>query len=257
MSGPAEKRLKGGNTTPVARRGPDVLREAGPWTGTVQKLLNHLRDSGVDWCPEPRGWHADGRETLSYLKGKVPTYPLPEWVYDEEVLVTAARWLRELHDLTVGFDKPEYTWRAARHQPVEVICHNDFAPYNMVFKDHQLTGVIDWDFASPGPRIWDLSYLAYRMVPLVGPYNPDAPKTPKDLMARLRLLRDTYGSDASTTDILRTVVARLDDLADFTRGQAKRTKNPEFLDQVAAYESDAEFLRTLILPEPPVGAAKA
>ena len=53
------------------------------------------------------------------------------------------------------------------------------------------------------------------------------------------------------------VTARLDDLADFTRGQAKRTKNPEFLDQVAAYESDAEFLRTLILPEPPVGAAKA
>lgn len=254
MSGPAEKPLKS-TVTPVARRGEDVLRESGPWTGTVQKLLAHLRDAGVTWCPEPRGWHQDGRETVSYLKGKVPTYPLPEWVYDEEVLVTAATWLRQLHDLTTAFDRPEYIWRAPRHQPAEVICHNDFAPYNMVFKDHQLIGVIDWDFASPGPRLWDLAYLAYRLVPLVGPYNPDAPKTSKDLMARLRLLRDTYGSDASTTDLLRTVVARLDELATFTRGQAKRTKSAEFAEQAAAYESDAEFLRTLILPEPP--AAKA
>jgi len=245
VSGPAEKQLKS-TVTPVARLGKDVLREAGPWTGTVQKLLAHLREAGVTWCPEPRGWHDDGREALSYLKGKVPSYPLPEWVYDEEVLITAARWLRRLHDLTVGFDKPEYVWRSARHQPAEVVCHNDFAPYNMVFKDQKLIGIIDWDFASPGPRLWDLAYLAYRIVPLVGPTNPDAPQTAKDLMARLRLLRDTYGSDASTADILRTVVARLDDLATFTRGQAKKTKNPEFLEHAAAYETDADFLRSLL-----------
>ncbi len=249
MSGSSEKPekpLKGGNVTPVARQGADVLREAGPWSATVQKLLAHLREKGIDWCPEPRGWTTDGREALQYMKGKVPAYPLPEWAYDEANLEIAARWLREMHDATVDFDKPEYVWRAPRRTPPEVVCHNDFAPYNFVYKDHVLTGVIDWDFASPGPRIWDLAYLAYRLVPLMGPDNPNAPTTSKDLMARLRLLRDTYGSTASTQEILRVVVARLDDLADFTRGQAKKTKNAELLEDVTQYEADAAFLRSLL-----------
>ena len=246
MNEPVEKPLKGGQTTPVARLGDHVLRESGPWTGTVQKLLAHLRESGIDWCPEPQGWAADGRETLSYLRGKVPNYPLPEWVFDEEVLVNSAKWLRQLHDATVGFDQPDYTWRAPRHAPAEVICHNDFAPYNFVFRDHRLAGVIDWDFASPGPRLWDLSYLAYRIVPLQGPDNPDAPTTPMNLMARLRLLLGAYGSDASVPDLLRTVVARLEELADFTRGQAKRAKHSDFADQARAYDADAAFLASLL-----------
>lgn len=246
MAEAEEKPLKGGNTTPVARLGDQVLRESGPWTSTVQKLLTHLRAEGIAWCPEPQGWTADGRESLSYLKGKVPTYPLADWVYAEDVLTTAGAWLRQLHDATVGFDDPTLIWRAARHEPAEVVCHNDFAPYNFVFRERQLVGVIDWDFASPGPRLWDLAYLAYQLVPLCRPGNPNAPKIPLDLMGRLRQLRDAYGSTASTIDVLNTVVLRLDDIADFTRSQAQRTKNPELLDHVRQYEADAEYLRSLL-----------
>lgn len=246
MAEPTEKPLKGGNTTPVSRLGASVLRESGPWTATVQKLLTHLREAGVEWCPEPQGWTKDGRESLSYLKGKVPADPMPDWVYSDEALTTAATWLRQLHDATVDFDDPTKVWRAARHEPVEVVCHNDFAPYNFVFRDQTMVGVIDWDFASPGPRLWDLAYLAYRMVPLMGPENPNAPALPLDLMGRLRKLRDTYGSTASTQEILTMVVVRLEDLANFTRGQAKRTKNPEFNEHVRIYDADAEFLRGLL-----------
>lgn len=243
---PDEKPLKGGHTTPVARRGEEVLREAGPWTASVQKLLAHLREAGLEWVPEPRGWAKDGRETLEYLKGKVPNYPLPDWAYDEKVLVTASKWLRQLHDATAGFDDPSLTWRAPRHAPAEVICHNDFAPYNFVFKDHKLVGVIDWDFASPGPRLWDVAYLAYRLVPLMGPTNPDGPTKPMDLMGRLRVIRDSYGIDASTQEILHVVVERLDELAAFTRAQHKTTKNDELLEHIERYESDAVFLRSLL-----------
>ncbi len=155
-----EKPLEGGNMTPVSRAGDQVFREAGPWTPTIQRLLAHLRDRGLEWVPEPQGWTKDGREALSYLKGKVPTYPLSDWVYDDAVLIQSARWLRELHDATADYSDPEATWRGVPRQPHEVICHNDFAPYNMVFRDHELIGVIDWDFAAPGPRLWDLAYLA-------------------------------------------------------------------------------------------------
>ncbi|WP_369828729.1 phosphotransferase [Cryobacterium sp. M91] len=37
------------------------------------------------------------------------------------------------------------------------MCLNDVDPYNMVFQDGHITGLIDVEMASPGPRIWDLA----------------------------------------------------------------------------------------------------
>ena len=59
-----------------------------------------------------------------------------------------------------------------------MICHNDFAPYNLAFRDGLPVGAIDFEAASPGPRAWDLAYLAYRLVPLAPPSNPDLPPQP-------------------------------------------------------------------------------
>ena len=245
MAEPVEKPLTGGNMTEVARRGGEVLRESGPWTPTIQRLLAHLRAAGVDWCPEPRGWVEDGREALSYLKGKVPTYPLPGWVYDEAVLVRAAQWLRTLHDATEGYIDAEARWRSPVRQPAEVVCHNDFAPYNMVFRNEVLVGVIDWDFAAPGPRLWDIAHLAYRLVPLTSPGNPDAPTGSVDLAARLHLLLDSYGSDASMAAVLDAVIARLEDLAAFTHGHALLRKDEALASDALLYSTDAAYLRSL------------
>ncbi|RXW32670.1 phosphotransferase enzyme family protein [Propioniciclava flava] len=241
-----EKPLEGGNMTPVSRAGDQVFREAGPWTPTIQRLLAHLRDQGLAWVPEPQGWTKDGREALAYLKGKVPTYPLATWVYDEAVLVQAGRWLRELHDATADYTDPEATWRGIPRQPHEVICHNDFAPYNMVFRDHELIGVIDWDFAAPGPRLWDLAYLAYRIAPLMRPENPDAPTISIDLGARLTMLLDAYGSTASVPELLSTIVARLEELASFTRTHGTARKNDKLLADAENYRQDAAYLAGLL-----------
>lgn len=241
-----EKPLEGGNMTPVSRKGDQVLREAGPWTPTIQRLLAHLRDEGITWCPEPQGWTKDGREALSYLKGTVPTYPLPEWVYSDATLKRAAKWLRRLHDATVGYEDPEAMWRSFPRKPAEVICHNDFAPYNMVFKDEELVGVIDWDFAAPGPRLWDLAYLAYRTVPLMSSENPDAPDLSIDLGARMRLLLDSYGSDATVPELLEMIVERLEDLASFTHSHGVSRKNDKLLQDAQNYSKDAAFLASLL-----------
>lgn len=209
--------LTGGNMSDPVRVGDTVHRVAGPWTPTVHRLLRHLRGHGV---PAPLGFAA-GREVVSYLPGTVPQDPMPAWVWTDGVLVAAARRLAALHAATVHFGLDGAVWQLPAHQPVEVVCHNDFAPYNLVFDDdHGLTGVIDWDTASPGPRVWDLAYLAYRLVPLSGPANPDLPHPARaDRDRRLALLCREYGGPGPD-EVLAAAVDRLHDMAEFTAARA-------------------------------------
>jgi hypothetical protein len=141
--------LTGGNMTPVVRRGDSVHRGAGPWTPTIHRLLDHLHAQGITWLPRPLGLDDQGREVLTYLPGTVPRYPMPTWVWTEGVLLDGGRRLAELHRASAGFDIAGAVWQIPAHQPAEVICINDVAPYNMVFDhDHQLFGLIDLDTAS-------------------------------------------------------------------------------------------------------------
>ena len=188
-----EEPLAGGNMGPVSRRGDEVLRTAGPWTANVHRLLQLCADSGIEGIPRPLGYTEDGRERLSYLPGTVPAYPMPDWVWTEQVLDDAAHLLRSLHDASVPLAGVTDGWRSPVRQPAEVVCHNDFAPYNLVFDDGRLVGVIDFDYCSPGSRIWDLAYLAYRIAPL----GALARFTGSERAARLQRLLDTYGLGAA------------------------------------------------------------
>ena len=145
--------------------------------------------------------------------------------------------LRRIHDATVGFEQPDVIWQFPSHDPVEVICLNDVAPYNMVFVDGRLTGLIDVDTASPGPRIWDLAYLAYRLVPFVE--DAGAPFTPQEQRERLQRLDSAYGAEWSTEEILSVMIDRLLELADFTDGRAAQTGRVEFVDTPRSTGPDA------------------
>jgi Ser/Thr protein kinase RdoA (MazF antagonist) len=230
-----EEPLAGGNMGPVSRRGDEVLRTAGPWTTNVHRLLQLCADGGVKGIPRPLGYTEDGRERLSYLHGTVPAYPMPDWVWDERVLDDAARLLRGLHDASVPLAGVTEGWRSPVRQPVEVVCHNDFAPYNLVFDDGRVVGVIDFDYCSPGSRIWDLAYLAHRLAPLeAGPF------TDSERASRLQRLLDIYGLDAEVGELLATVVLRLRDLAVFSEEASVRLANPELADHAVGYRKDAD-----------------
>ena len=238
--------LPGGNSNNVVRVGHRAHREASPWTPTIHRLLRHLHDRGVTWVPQPLGVDAMGHEWLSYLSGFVPQYPMPPWIWDGTLLNEAGRRLRELHDATADFDTDGAAWGLERREPAEVICHNDAAPYNMVFDErHRLVGLIDFDAAAPGPRDWDLAHLAYRLVPLHAPDNPDVPPSSDDLrFTRLERLLAAYGSSTTVESMLQTCLERVLDLRDFT--ERRTVRDGRFLAHVQIYDADLAYLRGLV-----------
>jgi hypothetical protein len=241
-----EESLGGGNINTVTRVGDRVLRSAGEWTPAIHRLLAHLRDQGLDWVPEPLGVTDDGREIIGYMEGDVPAYPMPDWLWNDCLLTDTARKLRALHDATDGYTDPDAEWRMASHSPAEVICHNDFAPYNMVFRDGACVGVFDFDMASPGPRLWDLAYLAYRIVPLTAPANPDGMDFSLERrLERLDSLVAAYGIPYLRSEVLHMAIDRLEDLARFSERTVDELNRPELFDHAALYRADARYLNEI------------
>lgn len=241
----------------VLRDGDVISRVGGPWTATVHRYLEFILRNGITWAPRPLGF--DGaRETLTYIPGTVPTYPLPDWVWPDAVLVDGATRLRELHDASVGFFLDSAVWQAPARVPLEVICHNDFAPHNLVFTDGAITGAIDFDFCSPGPRMWDIAYFATRIVPLTATQPPGAPDVSDRALMRRRieLILAAYGSQESWTQVVRVAITRLLDLADFSVTMAAELGKAHLLDDAAGYRRDAAHLAEVIgLPGSAVSAS--
>ena len=242
-----EQELTGGNTTGVVRIGDTVHREAGPWTPTIQRLLAHVRAAGVTEVPEPLGIDGQGREIVSYLPGDVPGWPAPAWLWSADVLVEAGRLLRRFHDATAGFPRSDAVWRLPATEPAEVICHNDAAPYNMVFRDGRLVGLFDLDTASPGPRVRDLAYLAYR----IAPFSADAfagagyAVGHVDPMARLDTLTEAYGTPFRRAEVLDAMVDKLHDLAFWSTARADDGGPEELREHAAMYRADAGRIAAL------------
>jgi aminoglycoside phosphotransferase (APT) family kinase protein len=127
-----------------------------------------------------------------------------------------------MHDATTGI-AAEWTdgWHSPAHQPLEVICHGDFAPYNCLFKGSRLTGVIDFDNAGPGPRLWDISYAIYRFAPVTAPSNPEHFGSVAEQARRARLFCDAYGLD-DRIGVVDALLERIKAMADSLREGAAR-----------------------------------
>lgn len=240
-----DDQLLGGNMNAVVRHGNTVHRTAGRWTPTIHRYLDYLASGGIDWIPRNLGVAGD-REVLSFVPGTVPLYPLPGWVWTDDALVEAARHLRTLHDASVGFDLTEAVWQLPVHEPVEVICHNDFAPHNLAFEGGHVVGAIDFDTSSPGPRVWDLAYLATRMVPLTADH-PDGSPGEQDSHRRIQLMLDAYETEIAWTEIVAVAAIRLRDLASFTRAKSIELGKPHLASHAELYERDAIYLDGVLL----------
>jgi aminoglycoside phosphotransferase (APT) family kinase protein len=114
----------------------------------------------------------------------------------------------------------------------QVIAHNDFAPYNHVFRDGRLVGAIDFDVCYPASRAWDLAWTAYRYVylPAFAPREvaggsvwPDLSDLQAKSIARecapgAATFSSSYG-DVSAADIIVLAPARLASMASWCAAQ--------------------------------------
>ncbi len=190
--------LSGGNVSTVMRVGNTVRRTMGQWSPSVHALLRHLEPKGFSGAPRFLGIDEQGREVLTFIDGEIGNYPLKAYMWSDEVLQEVAHMLRRLHDATADFvPAPGAIWQLAYPDITEVICHNDVAPYNMVYVDGRPEALIDFDTAGPGPRLWDVTHAAYRFVPLLHLDNEEMRQAgltdPTTQARRLKLFCSAYG----------------------------------------------------------------
>ncbi|MFZ1490812.1 MAG: phosphotransferase [Ilumatobacteraceae bacterium] len=192
-----EQVLHGGfaNVGAVVRVGDHVLRPAKPNTQTIHRALHALRAAGFSGAPEPVGIDEDGRERLVFIEGLVPTPPYPDWAQSQVALVSIAVLMKTMHDASTGIDLSTGHWsdEMADGHGGPVLCHNDVCLENVVFRDGRAVGLIDFEFAAPGRRVFDLASFARMCVPIDDDVNAARLGwAPADLPARLRLVADTY-----------------------------------------------------------------
>ncbi|MHB8630493.1 MAG: protein kinase family protein [Candidatus Limnocylindria bacterium] len=127
----------GGNLNAAVRVGETVRRRAGPWTPAVHALLRHLERVGFE-APRVLGIDDRGREILRFMPGEAhagTVEPVPERIMAERNLLDAAGLLRRYHDAIAGFEPPpDARWRLVAPTEHELICHNDWSPWNALFR---------------------------------------------------------------------------------------------------------------------------
>jgi len=211
-----EVALTGGNiNTGVVRVGDRVRRAMTPASPAVHRLLLHLAQKEYAGSPRFLGIDEQGREILSYMEGESGILD-SNWQLDE-ALVAAARLLRRYHDATVDVaasDALPWAFRYPDPTQHEVICHNDFAPYNFIYRSGIPAAVIDFDLAGPGPRLRDVAYAAYWMVPLSFNSADQRAFAEADISAgsrRLKLFCATYGiaADPPLFDMMAEVLTHM------------------------------------------------
>jgi Ser/Thr protein kinase RdoA (MazF antagonist) len=133
----------------------------------------------------------------------------------------AARLLRRFHDATAGSELAG---------DEEVVCHNDFAPWNTVFVVGSPVAMIDFDGARPGPRIRDLSYALWCWLGL-----GSAQVGISEQARRMRLMCLAYGLD-DIAPILSEIANRQREIRD------KHARNG-WIEQARRVATEREWLR--------------
>jgi hypothetical protein len=224
---PVEQPLHGGvaNAGAVTRVGDHVLRPSSPFTPAVHRFLTDLRGSGFDGASVPVGVDADGRERLGWIDGNVAIPPYPAWVQTDASLASMTSLMRRFHQASATIDAGGATFSSeiADPQGGTVVCHNDVCLENVVFREGEAVGLLDFDYAAPGRPVFDLAQFSRMCIPIDDDQSAvQLGWVPNDGPARLRLVADTYGLDAvGRSQLVAEVGAAVERGGEFVRRRAE------------------------------------
>jgi hypothetical protein len=245
-------RLEGGIFSDVVRSGQTVVRSQGSWSASVHAYLKLFEQRGLSFTPRYIKSTEDGREQLSFIEGEVAHYPLNRDVQSETALLSVAESIRKFHDVSteIPLNDREVSSESHLAMPLDLDCigHHDLGPWNFVFQGKTVAGIIDWDFAGPSNRLWDLCYAAHRFVPLSCPELSQRFGWPAnvDRRARLATFCRAYGKPATPMSIVDFTLIRLAvEVAHI--GQQIAVGNPAFArhaeeDHGSDYRADIAYL---------------
>jgi hypothetical protein len=179
-----------------------ITKRAGPWTPAVAALLRHLEAAGFAGAPR-----VVGEARYAYVNGSSP-HPR---AWSDDAVAGVGVLLRGVHDATAGFTPPpDAAWQATmlRDLPGDdpVFGHCDTGPWNIVGAGGRAGAFIDWEFAGPVDRLWELAETVWLNAQL---HDDDiaAMHGLPDTAARLRQAR-------AIVDGYRLAAARRAELAD-------------------------------------------
>lgn len=161
-----------------------MRRPCGPNSPFVERLLRHLEKTGFHGAPLHLGFDEEGREILTFIEGDVPS-DCRDAIWSDEQLSAIAELLRHFHDATSGSEVAGGG---------EVVCHNDFGPWNLVWRDDLPVGIIDYDNAATGARLDDLGYATWKAL------NLGLGDTPiSEQRRRMTVFASAYGAISDST----------------------------------------------------------
>lgn len=214
-----EQPLEGGMVSHAVRVGDTVRRPLRRWSYAVHDLLNFLSDAGFEAAPRVIGIDDAGREILTWLPGETIRRPWPTEFRAASGLADTSRLLRSYHDVVASYSPPAGAqWWTGRRglRDGELICHGDLTPWNLVWRNGLVVGVIDWDFAEPASPMFDLAKFAFHATPMRGDsYCQECGlEGPTHRLERFATICDAYGckdarvlldavDDYLVTDVLR------------------------------------------------------
>jgi Ser/Thr protein kinase RdoA (MazF antagonist) len=177
-----------------------VRRPAGPSFRLVREVLLRLERSGVDAAPRWLGVDDGGREILGWIEGETflergrmhPFVgdPSQRITFGDAQLDAVFRLLRRYHD-ALGDD---------------VVCHGDFGPWNLVWREGLPVGIIDFDDVRRADAPEDVAYALRAFVS----YGL-AEEEPAELVRRTRLALGAYGREFDVPAILEREYERVEE----------------------------------------------
>jgi Ser/Thr protein kinase RdoA (MazF antagonist) len=151
-------------------------------------------------------------EVLTYVPGEVGVPPFPAWVAGDDVLVSVAELQRRLHVTAPGFvpppgSRPGIPYLAPGAEG-SLVCHNDLCVENVVVRDGRAAAAIDFDYAAPVDRRFDVAVAARHWVPLWSPDHLDAARAGVDQRARFGTFCDVHELTVDDRLVVRDLAVR-------------------------------------------------